>query len=127
VGTRAQIVAAVRDKLPTNWDVRDHPLPLSGPPDASVPAVIVVERAQVSPAPNVQGSYLEEHHIWVIEPTQDATAVEDNLDEHLDFLLETIAPLTWLSFTRATRSVFAEQFHAYDVTVEVVSTTDTQE
>jgi hypothetical protein len=123
MGTRAQIVAALRPALPTDWDVRDQPLPIDQP-DASVSAVIVVERAVVSPAPNVQGSYLEEHHVWVIEPSRDRAKVEDNLDENLDFLLEALAPLTWLSFVRATRSVYTEQFHAYDVTVEVVSAID---
>lgn len=119
-GSRAQIVAAFRDALdPARWDVKQHPLPISQP-EPKIEGVIVVERQVITPAPN-QGSYLEEHHVWVITPTQELAAVEDDLDARLEEALDVIQDLGWMSFEAANRAVFREQYHAFDVTIQVVT------
>ena len=119
-GSRAQIVAAFRGVLdPTRWDVKQHPLPISQPAP-NIEGVIVVERQVITPAPN-QGSYFEEHHVWVITPTQELAAVDDDLDDRLEEALDVIQGLGWMSFEAANRAVFREQYHAFDVTIQVVT------
>ena len=125
MSTRAELVAALAKALPPTWQVRPQPIPFTNDPGPKVKAVIVVERTRVQPAPNVQGSLLEEHHVWVIQPSRDAQTLEDQLDDNLDVVLEALRPMTWLNFESAERSTFADTFHAYDITVQLISNYDT--
>lgn len=122
MGSRAQLVQALRDLVPETYDVKSKPIPISQP-EPTTKCVLVVERQTVSPAPN-QGSFFEEHHIWVIQPSQDVDVVDDLLDDNLEVVLDALRALSWLSFEMATRSVFREKYHAYDVTITVVTTTE---
>jgi len=124
-GSRDQIADALRDALDAKtWDVRAKPLPISQP-QAAITGVIVVERQTITPGP-AQGLLSEDHHLWVIQPSKDPQVIEDRLDQNLEDVLTVIRTLPWMAFQSANRSTFQDEYHAWDITVQVATTIESE-
>lgn len=121
--TRTQLADALRAVLPAAWRVLDLARSMAEP-DATIPAVVAVQRIRVQPAPNAQGSYLETFYIWLLEPSTDIDFIDDNLDDHLELLHDAIDSFNWLAWSGSERDTYDDTFHAYRVEVTIPTKKD---
>ena len=124
MGTRADVAAALKTALPRGYNVIDHPQDL-GNQSGKTKACVVVVRTGIRPAPNAQGNYLEDFAIWVVEPkTDDDGRAEDSLDDSLNQVILSFPKVTWMKWTKATRTMFADAtpaLPAYKIDAEIVA------
>lgn len=122
MGTRAAVAGAIKAALPRGYTIIDHPQDL-GTLSGKTKAAIVIVRTGIRPAPN-QGNVLEEYAIWVVEPkTDDEGRAENSLDDNLNAVLLAFPKVTWMKWTKATRTMFADAtpaLPAYKIDAEVV-------
>lgn len=118
---RAILAGHLAEALPEGWTIHES----ATSPDLVTRPTVIIARREVSPvaeAPTTRRRH--EVDIHLLTPTE-STAVEDELDALLDTLLAAIEPLAgtvW--WTRATRAVLDERWHAWRVTTVVHTTTE---
>jgi len=124
MGTRAAVAAEFKKVLPRGFKIIDHPQDL-GNLSGKVTAAVVIVRTGIKPAPNAQGSYLEEFAVWVVEPkTDDEGRSENSLDDNLNAVLLSFPAVSWMRWTKATRTMFGDAtpaLPAYKIDAEIVA------
>lgn len=81
-------------------------------------AVVMVTRSAISPNPeNLVDQRDDELTVWLISPHVDLVKAELDLDENLDRVLAVIEGHAFLHWTAGVREVFADEWHAFRLTV----------
>ncbi|MGV8965338.1 MAG: hypothetical protein ACOH2F_03580 [Cellulomonas sp.] len=59
--------------------------------------------------------------LWVLTGRDNPEKADDDLDASLEEVIAALQPLAWVDWTNATRGIFLEHFHGYNVTVTAVA------
>lgn len=115
MGARAEFVEFITPLLPGTFEILSTYSGL-GELDNPTTAVVQLLRTELAPAPNAQGTILQQFELWVIEPKTDTDELEDTLDDSLDTVLEAVDGCTWAQWTKATRTMHpGSDYHAYKI------------
>lgn len=121
MSVRNQLQDALRLLVPKRWKI----VPTSSTLDAiSADAVVMLKQLELTPAPRAPRSeVLVSYVITIIDPHEDIASAETALDDGVLDLFRALQRITFTNPTKATKVTFADQYLAYDLTVEVVTTT----
>lgn len=117
---RSDLAAALKPLLPPRTKIVDVPRSLDGI-ETSRP-VVLLYRESVTKAPNSIGAYFNTFALWIISPNTDLSRAENQLDTMLDEVITALDTVTWLNWSSAERSVFADnQAPAYRLELNVIT------
>ena len=60
-------------------------------------------------------------NLWVLTGRENPEKADDQLDESFEAVIAALLPLQWLDWTTATRGIWQEKFHGYNLTVAAVA------
>ena len=124
MGIRADLAAGLVAVLPDTIRIIDHPRDIDRI-DGSTLGVVMLTRTAFEPSTR-HGSHVEVFSLDVIEPTVDQEGrSEDRLDSLAHQVRDALDAATWLTWSKATRSTYAEVYPAYQFDIRLI--TNTQE
>lgn len=121
--TMDQIAAAIRPKLPIDWEIA----PFSDEPSTLTRTTVMIEATNIDPG-TTAGTYAIEHHVYVLTPKgSTAQSVSDATQDAVLLTLHALLKLRGVLQGSAARLTFPGGYPCWDITVQIeaVVTDDT--
>lgn len=122
MSVRTQLWSLLVDRLPDTWDVRADGVDVDAP-ETDVP-VLFVWTNRVTPGPTI-GWRTHEFLLRVCTPLTDPEQYDDDLDELLETLTDTLQGMDPIAWTQAVRGVHGNRLQCYTLTLTVPARKDT--
>lgn len=121
MSVRKQLEDALRILLPKRWKIVATSTTLDA---ISADAVVMLKQLELAPAPRApRAETIVSYVVTIIDPHEDLASAETALDDGVVDLFRALQRITFTNPTKATKVTFSDQYLAYDLTVEVVTTT----
>jgi len=120
MSVRDELTKALRPLLPPRWRIVKTSRNLD---QLSSPAVVMLKQLDLSPAPRApRAEVLVNYVVTIIDPHQDISNAETALDDGVIELFRALQRIPFTNPKKATKVTFQDQYLAYDLEVEVVTT-----
>lgn len=120
MSVRDELAAALKPLLPPQWRIVKVARNLD---TISSPAVVMLKQLSFEPAPRApRAEVVVSFVVTVIDPHEDAENAEVALDDSAIELFRQLQRITHLNPKRATKVTFQDKYLAYDIELELVTT-----